>query len=185
MNAYILNAIIIPLALTGFYLSFRHVRWQIIIYYTEIANCIALVSSIMYLIDADGTAVFRYASTCMLTMTSLVSLLVLSPSDGGIKKNMFEGECLYQHTLIPLISLISYIFMERHCDWWYIPVIVTFAYGMLMVFLNIIRKVDGPYDFLKIRKNGIRSTIIWIAVLLLVITLISVGIMYCADLNAL
>ena len=170
---------IIILELIGIYLSFRHVKWQIFIYYTEISDALTLLSSILYLLSNGHIPLLRYLSTCMLTMTFVVSLFILSPA-GGIKETMLTGECLYHHTLVPLISFASYVFLERHSDLWHIPVLVTFIYGILMIWLNHLGKIEGPYDFLMIRRNGIKATIRWIIVLLLVISLISLGILWIA-----
>lgn len=104
--AFLLNLCIIPISLIGFYQAYKLVGKQIFIYYTEISNFIALVSSILYVLGIHMSDL-RYTAVCMLSMTALISLFVLSPMDGGIRKNMIEGNTLCHHTLVPLLTLIS------------------------------------------------------------------------------
>lgn len=172
----LIHIIIIILELIGFNLSYKHVGKQIIIYYTEISNFITLVSSILYLITDGNVPLLRYLSSCMLAMTALISLFVLSAQD-GFKQTMLEGECLYHHTLIPLLSIGSYLFLEKHSNLWYIPVIISVIYGLLMIYLNYINVLKGPYDFFEINKNGIKNTIIWMIVLIAIISVISIVIL--------
>ncbi len=166
---------IIVLELIGIYLSYRHVKEQIFLYYTEISNALTLLSSILYLLSGGNVPLLRYLSSCMLTMTALISLLVLSPA-GGFKETMLSGECFYHHTLVPLISTGSYIFLEPHSHLWHLPVLITFVYGIVMIIFNSLGMIEGPYDFLMIRKNGSGTTAKWIILMLLVISLISAGI---------
>ena len=160
----------------GLYLSYRHVGKSMIIYYTEISNFLALLASLFYLFKTDA-GLFRYISTCMLMMTFLVSLFVLSPS-GGLKLTMLHGECLYHHTLVPILSLLSYLFFEEHSSLWYLPVLITLFYGLIMIVLNLKGKIEGPYDFLKIRKNGVKATALWVIVLIVIMSLICKGIVW-------
>lgn len=180
MTTYI-HLLIIVLELIGIYLSFRHVKWQIFIYYTEISNAMTLLSAILYLVSNGNVPLLRLVSSVMLMMTFFVSLLVLSP-EGGYYETMLSGECLYHHTLVPLISVTSYIFLENHSGKWYIPVLITLIYGLIMIYLNYLGKMEGPYDFLMIRKNGTRATIRWMIILVSVISLISSGIVLLASL---
>ena len=178
--AIMANILIVLLEIRGFILSYRHVKWQVIIYYTEISNFLAFLASIFYILTNGNDPLWRYFSCCLLMMTFLISLFVLSPALGGVKTVMLGGECLYHHTLVPLISLFSYLFFEKHSDLWLIPVVFSMIYGLLMIYLNHLGKLSGPYDFFKIRENGLKATIIWVIVLIIIISAISLGIMFIA-----
>ena len=81
----------------------------------------------------------------MLVMTFFVTTCVLIPMGGDPKKLLWSGNGLYHHVLCPILSTISYVFAERHSGMIWLPVIVTLVYGLVMLYLNGIRKVDGPY----------------------------------------
>ncbi len=49
-----------------------------------------------------------------------------------------------------------------------LPVIVTLVYGLIMLVLNALRKVDGPYPFFRVHNQPLRATVLWMVVLLLV-----------------
>ena len=50
------------------------------------------------------------------------------------------------------------------------PLGATIIYGLFMVIFNILGKVDGPYFFLRVTYQPIKTTVIWsIALLLLVL----------------
>ena len=75
---------------------------------------------------------------------------------------------------------MSYVFFEPHSGLWAVPVIVTFAYGMLMLWLNHKGIVDGPYPFFRVRTQKASSTVIWMAALICLITVISLAVMWAA-----
>ena len=169
------NCIVILLEAIGLSISITDRRWKILAYYTQISNIIALFSSVCLLALGPGefTCGLRYLSTCMLTMTFLITLCVLVPMGGGFHKLMLSGNGLYHHTLCPVISVTSYIFWEQHNSVIILPVLITFVYGMTMICLNYLRKFDGPYPFFRVHKQSREATLMWIAVLVTIITLIS------------
>ena len=169
------NCIVILLEAIGLSISITDRRWKILAYYTQISNIITLISSICLLaLGSNGfTCGLRYVSTCMLTMTFLITLCVLVPMGGGFHKLMLSGNGLYHHTLCPVISVTSYIFWEQHNSVIILPVLITFVYGMTMICLNYLRKFDGPYPFFRVHKQSREATLMWIAVLVTIITLIS------------
>ena len=177
--AFFLNLCIIPISLIGFYQAYQQVGKQIFIYYTEISNLIALVSSILYVLGIHMSDL-RYTAVCMLAMTALISFFVLSPMDGGIRKNMIEGNTLCHHTLVPLLALISYVLFETHSKAYYYPVLISLAYGLWMYYLNYKKKMEGPYPFFKIYEVGFKMAVVWLIVLVAAILLISFGVIWIA-----
>ncbi len=108
------NIIIIILEAIGFRLSYQRGRWKIILFYTQISNMIALLSSVLFLLAGDNAAWLRYTANCMLTMTFFVSLCILVPMGAGFHKMMLTNSGLFHHTLCPILSLVSYILWEKH-----------------------------------------------------------------------
>ena len=48
--------------------------------------------------------------------------------------------------------------------------------GLIMLYLNGIRKVDGPYPFFRVHNQSVLATVLWMIVLTAVITAISAGV---------
>ena len=112
----------------------------------------------------------------MLVMTFLVTTCVLIPMGGDPKKLLWSGNGLYHHVLCPIISTASYVFAEQHSGMIWLPVIVTLIYGLVMLYLNGIRKVDGPYPFFRVHNQSVAATVLWMVVLMAVMAGISAGV---------
>lgn len=176
------NCIVVILEITGLYISISARHLGVFAYYTQLSNMVTLVSSLLFLLAGDGPFVstVRYLSTCMLTMTFLITLFVLVPMGAGFRKMMLSGNGLYHHTLCPLISVTSYILWEQHGTVLAVPVVLTFIYGVIMLVLNGMRKYDGPYPFFRVHDQSKAATVLWIAVLTGTITAVSLLIAYTA-----
>ena len=120
--------------------------------------------------------VLRYLSNCMLVMTFFVTTCVLIPMGGDPKKLLWSGNGLYHHVLCPIVSTASYVFAEQHSGMIWLPVIVTLVYGLVMLYLNGIRKVDGPYPFFRVHYQSAMATVLWMVALMAVMTGISAGV---------
>ena len=156
------NILIIILELLGFCASIGDRKWKIFAYYTQISNLITLVSSVVYVITG-GAAWLRYTSACMLTMTF----------GGGFRRLMLSGNGLYHHTLCPVLSVISYVLWEGHSAVWQVPVAITFVYGIVMMYMNYREYFDGPYPFFRVNHQSRAATVLWIAALTGMITVIA------------
>lgn len=165
------NIILIILEAVGLSLSFRRGRWKILQFYTQLSNIAALLSSVLFLLAGEKAAWLRYTGNCMLIMTFFVSLFILVPMGAGFKKMMLTDSGLFHHTLCPILSVASYILWETHARVWFIPVILTFVYGMIMLYLNWKEIVDGPYPFFRVRHQSALATVLWYLALTAVITL--------------
>ena len=170
------NIAIIILELIGLRISIGERKWKILAYYTQISNLITLLSSIAFLVFGASVAWLRYLSSCMLTMTFLITLCVLVPMGGGFKKLMLSGNGLYHHTLCPLVSVLSYILWEPHSGVWILPVMITAVYGFIMLCMNGLRRFDGPYPFFRVHHQTKTATVLWMIGLIAFITALSVGI---------
>lgn len=170
------NAAIIVFELIGLRISALDRKWMILVYYTQLSNIITLFTSCVFVVTGSNavTITLRYVSTCMLTMTLLVSLFVLVPMGAGFKNMMLSGNGLYHHTICPILSFTSYYLWEEHSHLWILPVILTFVYGVVMLILNGTGKYDGPYPFFRIHKQSKAATVMWIIILIAIIAGISI-----------
>ena len=175
-----IHILIILMEIIAFSLSFRKVGWQLFIYYTELSNLVTLFSSVAYLLTKGNVATFRYLSTVMLSMTFLITLFVLVPMGGSFKELMLSNNGLYHHTLVPILSVTSYILWESHSHAWLFPVLVTMIYGLTMMGLNVLDKLDGPYPFLRVRHQSTKASVLWFFALILIIAAISLIVSYLA-----
>ena len=158
------NILIIILELLGFRVSVGERRWKIFAYYTQLSNLITLASSIVYAVTG-GASWLRYTSACMLTMTFIVTLFILVPFGGGFRRLMLSGNGLYHHTLCPVLSVLSYVMWEGHSSAWAVPVVITFVYGITMLYMNYREYFDGPYPFFRVNHQSRTATVLWTAAL--------------------
>lgn len=176
--SFAINIAVIILEIIGLRISISERKWKIFAYYTQISNIITLVSSVFFVVSQSNvvTITLRYLSSCMLTMTFLITLFVLVPMGGGFRKLMLSGNGLYHHTLCPMLSVTSYIIWEQHSSLWILPTVLTFIYGIVMLIMNGKGLFDGPYPFFRVRNQSKLATVIWILVLIGIIAAISIGI---------
>ena len=176
--SFAINIAVIILEIIGLRISISERKWKIFAYYTQISNIITLVSSVFFVVSQSSvvTITLRYLSSCMLTMTFLITLFVLVPMGGGFRKLMLSGNGLYHHTLCPMLSVTSYIIWEQHSSLWILPTVLTFIYGIVMLIMNGKGLFDGPYHFFRVRNQSKLATVIWILVLIGIIAAISIGI---------
>ncbi len=170
----IANIVIIVLEIIGFYFSYSR-GLELFIFYTQLSNIITLISSVCFIFSRNAmiAITLRYLSTVMLTMTVLITLFVLIPMGAGFKNMMLSGSGLFHHFLSPLISITSYFLWEQHSSLWGVPVAVTVVYGIVLLYLNYIRVVEGPYPFFRVHKMKVKNIVLWMAALVALITLLS------------
>ena len=173
-----INIAVIVLEIIGLRISTSERKWKIFAYYTQISNIITLVSSFVLVAARSNelSAVLRYLSSCMLTMTFMITLFVLVPMGGGFRKLMLSGNGLYHHTLCPILSVTSYVMWEQHSSLWILPTVLTFIYGIIMLVMNGKGLFDGPYPFFRVRNQSKLATVVWMVVLIGIITAVSIGI---------
>ena len=178
MAARILCLIVLLLEIRGLSLSLSGRKWMALVFYTQLSNMVTAISAFLLVIIGETplVIVLRYLSSCMLVMTFIVTTCVLIPMGGDPKKLLWSGNGLYHHVLCPIISTASYIIVEQHSGMIWLPVVVTFIYGMIMLYLNGIRKVDGPYPFFRVHNQSVVATVVWMTVLMIAMTGISAGV---------
>lgn len=173
-----LCVVVLLMEARGLSLSVSARRWRILVFYTQLSNLVTTVSALLLEVlgQPPWVTTLRYLSTCMLVMTFFVTTCVLIPMGGDPKKLLWSGNGLYLHILCPILSTFSYIFAERHSGMIWLPVIVTLIYGLVMLYLNGIRKVEGPYPFFRVHNQTVTATVLWMVVLMAVMAGISAGV---------
>ena len=134
--ALILNIIILVLELIGFGKSIFVDHNIAIEYYTNDSNLLALISSLLFIIfykkDKELVKDISFVSTSCLTVTILVVIFVLCPMyKYNYKLLMFTNEFLIFHTLVPIISIISYVAFEDKSSKNYLGLAFTIIYSII------------------------------------------------------
>lgn len=152
------------------------------VYYTQISNLIALISSVLLVIFGTGgfVSVLRFLGTGMLGMTFFVTACILVPMSRNPKGLLFSGSGLFHHLLVPVISTVSFLAFEKKpgLQWVWLIAVLTLVYGLIMLYLNYQKRVEGPYPFFMIRKMGAKLTTVWMICLMLAVSGISFAIGY-------
>ncbi len=178
------NLLLLAMEARGLYISVSRRKWGIFIYYTQISNIVATIATVLLLAFGTNPAVtlIRYLGAVMLLMTAGVTVFVLIPLGGDPKSLLISGNGIYHHTLCPILYLILYIFTDSHPgpSAAMLPVAITMMYGFIMMYLNYIGKVDGPYPFFRVRNQSVKATVIWFCVLLAVICALSYALIFIA-----
>ena len=79
----------------------------------------------------------------------------------------------------PVLSVISYVLWEGHSAVWQVPVAITFVYGIVMMYMNYRECFDGPYPFFRVNHQSRMATVLWMAGLTWMITVIALVIRWC------
>lgn len=149
--------------------------WWAFQYYTMDSNIFAAITSILLIFSllskktvSEKIHNFRYYSTCCVTVTFIVVVAILVPLDGWhtLKSRLFEGTDFWLHTVGPLLNIFSFLFLEKEVELQkkqtYYALIPTIIYAVIAIVLNLVRVLDGPYAFLRIYKQGVLMTFVWL-----------------------
>lgn len=152
-------------------------------YYTIDSNIIALISSLLFVIfykkDIELVKDIRFVATSCLAVTFLVVIFVLCPMyEFNYKLFMFTDNFLIFHTIVPILSIISYITFEERSTKNHLCLIFTTIYGVILVALNVLCLIEGPYPFLMIRNQSPLMTLLWGALIIGGSYLIGMGLNY-------
>ena len=173
----ILNAAIFLLEAVLLYMCFKARKLANFVYYTQLSNMLCALSCLLYVLFGPLSWVtdIRYLAACAVTMTFLVTTCVLIPMGGSAEKLLLRGNGPFHHVLCPLLCVISYIFFEAHAgaDMIAASMGITFLYGIIMLILNCMRKVDGPYPFFRVYNQPVYASVFWVIALTALIGVIS------------
>lgn len=151
-------------------------------FYTQDSNYLALGVSIACGITElicmlaelplpQWTKALRLVGASCLMLTFLVASCVLVPMD---KRHTFytfmlKGNLLIVHTVCPIMMLIAMLIhpgIALGLNHVLIAIIPTVLYGVVVVILNLLGKLDGPYPFLNIRRQPFYQTLCWLVLIM-------------------
>ena len=168
----ILNGIIIILEVIGLIACFNLLGFIDLTYYTIDSNILLLISSLLYIISRKSVPkavqLLRYSATLSVMITFLVVVFILYPMyDFDFQFMFLMGPNPYMHVLCPIISVISFIFLEKNEIKNVLKnnlrsLYFTLVYSVILITLNIFKVVDGPYPFLKVYEQSVLMSVIWI-----------------------
>ena len=161
---------------------------RMFIYYTQDSNILAMIVCAISVICSLGCLIMgkenrptwirrlKHIAASCLAVTLIVEMCVLVPmncrrlSDFSreFRYGMLYGEMLYMHTLCPLLTIFSFLFLEpgkRLRGNVYIALIPTLIYGGISLYMNYIRAYIGPYPFLYIYIQPVYMTMVWMVVI--------------------
>lgn len=164
--ALIINIIIVISEIIGLIIGVKANHSLLIEYYTTDSNLMTLLGSILFIIfykkEKDIVKDIRFISTSCLTVTFLVVAFILCPMyNFNYKLLMFTDYFFIFHTLVPILSIISYILLEERSKKTYLCILFTITYALTLLVLNIIDVVKGPYPFLMVKAQNPLMTLLW------------------------
>ncbi len=185
--ALILNIAALVLGCVGIVFRLSRSFEDFFLYYTQISNVIAVISSGMFIVFRNtGNARLeaavrsaRYLGACMLTMTFLVVMCIFVPFGTPETTRRLLGSVngVLHHTICPVLSVVSYIFFEdgektRRAP--LIPFIATAIYSFTVYTLNFLRLAPAPYPFFEVYDHPVWELIAWFIGLMAMVTAIAV-----------
>ena len=159
----IVNLAIVILEIIGFALVFKELGTDAFIYYTEDSNLILLISSLVFLAYAflkkdlpSWFKTLRFTAVVSTTLTFIIVITVLSwMTDWGLFNLLFP--------------IISFVCLEKYDNLNALTgVIFTLLYAIVIIPLNILEKVIGPYPFLMVNTQPVLETVFWIVAIFLI-----------------
>lgn len=162
-------------------------------YYTIDSNIFLLISTILYLITINNVPkivqLLKYSSTLSVFITFLVVVFVLYPMyDFNFQFMFLDGPNLYMHVLCPLLAVISFIFfdsneIENSLKNNLRSLYFTIIYAIILISLNILNVVSGPYPFLKVNQQSPLMSVFWIVLILGGALILSKALLFLKDMN--
>lgn len=180
------NILIIFFEIIGFILAINSFSYNIFEYYTQDSNLLVLISSILYLIYIISNKkvpyfieLLKYTSVVSITVTFMVVITILSwTMEDGFVTMLFKDSMLFHHTICPILTIITFIFFEKHNFNSYKDTIrtlyFTIIYATILVILNIFKVIEGPYPFLMVYNQSVFISILWTIIILGMTLIISI-----------
>lgn len=103
-----------------------------------------------------------------LTITFLIAAFVLAPQE-GFAYYFLENVAPINHFLAPLLSVLSFLFLgvgnKLPKKGVFAPIAATMLYGGIVLALNAVRVLDGPYFFLKVYDTAPGTIVMWFGII--------------------
>lgn len=126
--------------------------------------------------------ILKLMATTSVTLTFLVVFSYLGPLVGNIYLMILNSN-LFFHLLVPLFSMITFVFFERnnkmsfkYSFYGLIPVIMYGLYYLVNVLVHMDNGIVSPvYDFYHFVQNGVWTAIIVVPAMFIISYIISLG----------
>ncbi len=162
-------------------------------YYTIDSNIFVMISAILYLLTRKkvpkAVQLAKYSSTLSVLITFLVVIFVLYPMYNFNFQLLFlDGPNLIMHVICPLMAIIAFIFFEENdLDNSFLnnvrSLYFTIVYAIILISLNILNVVVGPYPFLEVNNQPVFMSVLWLGGILLVAFVLSKLLMALKEFN--
>ena len=171
------TSIVVVLEAVGFAMSVKEFGVGLFQYYTQDSNLMVLVSSLLLLVFLLKGEIprwlhlFRYWSVIATTITLAVVLLVLAPMESlrsgfdGFLYMIFYKSRTFHHFICPSLTAVSFCLLERgemltrkDTLWAMIP---TGVYAAVLIVLNLVDMIVGPYPFLEVKNQPVIASVFW------------------------
>ena len=113
-------------------------------------------------------SILKYTATLALLLTNLIVVFVLAPGIGfpqGYQLLVFTGAMYYTHLVCPVLAMVSFCLFEKHNlnhkNDAFLAIIYTLVYAVILLILNILHVVWGPYPFLMVYDQPIWTSLLW------------------------
>lgn len=166
----ILNVLIVIMEIISLVYCINTYGNKMFMFYTIDSNLIALLASFLIIINTKNKFIklLKYISTCMLMVTFLVVIFVLVPTISA-KAMIFTMPMPFHHVLCPILAFISYIFFEKtpklEKKYALYAIIPTIIYAIILIILNYLYIVTGPYSFLMVYDQSIIESLTWLIII--------------------
>lgn len=174
----VLNLLIFISSLSGCFIIYFKQGLTMLMFYTVDSNILALLASLLvgiYALKAyksgvkipESIKMLKYVSVCCLTVTFIVVVLVLAPMNGikGYQMMLFSGDMLFHHLISPVLSILTFLMFDRvsysNSKSASFALIPTIIYAVILITLNLLRIVEGPYPFLRVYAQPFYLSLIW------------------------
>ena len=176
MTAIILNIALFVLGTIGCVRELRREGVAICRYYTFDSNVLGMMAgglmsvSLVFQMIMGGdpplwVITLKFSAAVCLSLTFLVVVFVLCPMEGGYVGGLFSGNLIYQHTLCPILAVVSFLafdpFPTKSLNLVFLAWIPTAVYAIVIVILNIKKVLEGPYPFLYVYRQPWYISLAW------------------------
>lgn len=191
--AIVLNALVVCFVIYSSILNLIEDGWGFFKYYTELSNMFGGITSAICLYHfickkknsaynvPEWCTELKFFATCCLMLTFLVVVFLLAPEKGGwygYRTMLFGKTSICTHFLTPLTITISFLLFETEplIKNIFRAIIPTLLYAVVIIILNIVKVLVGPYFFLHVYEQSVFMTLVWTVVVLGIDALIIYGI---------
>lgn len=150
------------------------------LYFTNLSNIFALIGTCLYLYSLIThqykrlASLLKYMGVCVTTLTFLVVVCILVPMQGI--QMLYMGNFIFFHLICPILLFISFVFIDAYQlddNDYKLGILPTVIYSTIVIILNILKIIEGPYPFLMVYQQPIYMSIIWVCVIIGICIIVS------------